>query len=281
MIDIVQMVREGQGFFEWVTLTSDHQGFQLHVNVMRDALKFDGVPAMNFKRIPLRGDSRTFDGVRLPATAHEMQQIADLLNCVFLTPKVIDLVWLNARVKFDSVVNIKGQIVATSNIHDVHTAIQKAIQEAGGDNGTGIVSCVGKYWCLIEQLAHKGRVHGDYAACNYGWFAKRASGPGLTFGTQCWQRPGYRHNKLHLDPSQTVRLMGRHAVLIHPGGYEENVDVLDILQNDRLCPLLTHDGKPLTYLRQAGVPEEKPLERCAPFVLPEVIISGDVPKGAV
>jgi len=274
MIDVVQLVRDGHGYFEWVEVVSEYQGYQLHISVMRDALKFDTIPALNYKRVPISGDSRVFNGVRLPATAHEMQQIADLLGCLLMTPKVIDLVWLNAGLRFDSIVNVKGQIVATSNIHDVHEAIEAAIAKMGGDDGTKLVSCVGKYWCLMELLALKGMVQGDYAACNYGWFAVKASGPGLTPGTQCWQRPGYAHNKQHVDPSQTIRLMSRYAVLTHPDGSEENVDLLDILQSDQLCPLLTHDGKPMTYLRQAGVPEESPIEYSAPIVLPEIVVNG-------
>lgn len=274
MIDIVQMVKDDKSHFEWAEVVTEHQGYQLHVNVMRDALKFDNMPAMTWKRTPIQGDKRVFNGVRMPATAHEMQQIADLLDCMFMTPKIIDLVWLNAGVKFESVVNVKGNIVAISNIHDVHEAIEAQIEKVGGDDGSQIVSCVGKYWCLIEQLAYKGKVHGDYAACNYGWFAKTASGPGLSPGTQCWQRPGYAHNKQHWDPSQTVRLMSHHGSLVHPDGTKEAVDLLDVVQNDQLCPLLTHDSKILTYLRQAGVPEEEPLNRGEVTVLPEVTIFG-------
>ena len=241
---------------------------------MRDALKFDNMPAMSWNRAPIPGDSRTFDGIRLPATAHELQQIADLLGMMLMTPKVIDLVWLQAGVKFDSVVNIRGKIVAVSNIHDVHEAVEKEIAETGGDDGRSIISCVGKYWCLVEELKTKAKVQGDEAACNYGWFAKKASGPGLTSGTQCWQRPAYKHNKRHLDPSQVIRLMSPFAQLESPDGTEQNVDLRDIAQNDQLCPMITHNRRPLTYLRQKGVAVEEPLSTGGEVVLPELPIFG-------
>lgn len=273
-IDVVELVRDGRGQFEWAQLSSEHNGYKLFPSVMRDAMKFDGMPAMTWKREPIAGDDRTFDGVRVPATAHELQRIADLLGAMLMTPKVIDMVWLQARLQFDAIVNIRGKIVANSHTHDVHQAIEAAIEAAGGDDGVKLVSCVGKYWCLIEALLHKGKVQGDWAACNYGWFAKVASGPGLTPGTKCWQRPGFQHNKRHWDPSQTIRLMYRRALLVHPGGTEEDVDLFDVLGNPDLAPLLTHDGKPLSYLRQKGVPEEDPLPTHGIVTLPEVTIYG-------
>ena len=278
MIDVVQLVKDRQGRFEWAEVVSEHQCYQLRISVMRDALKFDDMPAMTWKREPIAGDTRVFNGVRMPATAHELQQIADLLGMMLMTPKVIDLIWLQAGVKFDSVVNVKGEIVAVSNIHDVHEAIEAQVTKVGGDDGSKIVSCVGKYWCLIEQLTTKGMVSGDEAACNYGWFAKTASGPGLSPGTQCWQRPGYAHNKQHWDPSQTIRLMSPYALLVHPDGTEQNVDLHDIAQDTQFCALVTHDGKPLTYLRQKGVPVGELLSQNGVITLPEMPIFGRRPK---
>jgi len=187
---------------------------------MRDAMKFDNMPAMTWDYKPVYvykdgktvEDDRMFDGVRMPATAHELQEIGDLINGMLMTPLVIGLL------KFDSCVNIKGKIVAISNIHDVHEAIEGLIEGLGGDDGTKLVSCVGKYWCLINDLLYKSIVQGDACACNYGWFAKSASGPGLTAGTQCWQRPGYHHNKQHWDPSQTIRLMYKWGRLVRADG---------------------------------------------------------------
>jgi hypothetical protein len=146
-IDVVQLVRDGKGRFEWTEVRSEHKGYQLFPSVMRDAMKFDGMPAMNWKRQPIAGDTRTFDGVRMPATAHELQQIADLLGAMLMTPKVIGHVWTQAGLQFNSIVNIAGKIVAVSNIHDVHQAIEAAIAATGPSAGSGraslTTSCTG------------------------------------------------------------------------------------------------------------------------------------------
>jgi hypothetical protein len=257
MIDVVQLVRESRDNFEWAEVKSVHNGYTLYIQVFRDAMKFDGIPALTWDFKEVIGDNRLFHGVRLPASAHQLQEIADLLNCMLLTPKIIDMIWLQAELKFDCIVNVNGNIVAISHIHDVHQAIEKKTQQLG-DDGTKLVSCVGKYWCLINDLQGRPKLHGDEVACNYGWCAKSASGPGITPGVQCWQRPGFRHNKLHWDPSQTIRLMHRSARLVHPDGTEEKVDLHDIAANPALAYLIHHQG-PLTYLRQKGVNKLDPI----------------------
>ena len=258
MIDVVQLVRESSDNFEWAEVKSVHNGYTLYIQVFRDAMKFDGIPALTWDLKQIVGDNRLFHGVRLPATAHQLQEIADLLNCMLMTPKVIDMIWLQAGLKFDAVINVNGKIVAISHIHDVHQKIETQIQKLGGDNGTKLVSCVGKYWCLMNELRSRPKVDRDEVACNYGWCAKHASGSGIMPGVQCWQRPGFRHNKLHWDPSQTIRLMHRTARLIHPDGTEEEVDLHDIADNPALAFLIHHQG-PLKYLRQKGVTKLDPI----------------------
>jgi hypothetical protein len=294
-IDVVQLVKDGKGRFEWMELLSEHGGNKLFISVLRDAMKFDGIPALTWNFQPvLKIDpwytEELFDGVRLPASALQLQQIADLIGAMLLTPKIIDLIWLQAGLKFDCITQTQrypdedisddnGVIAATSHIHVLHQRIEAKIAELGGDDGTKLVSCVGKYWCLIQQLANVNALRFKSAtACNYGWFAEKASGPGLSPGTQCWQRPGYQHDHHHWDPSQTIRLMYHLGRLVRADGSEESVDLRDIAQDKDLCPLITHDGKPLTYLRQAGVPQEEPLPTHGVITLPEITIIGRLPK---
>jgi len=290
-VNVVQLVKDGKGRFDWAEVLSEHNGYKLHLSVLRDAMRFDGIPAMTWDYKPAYvnvdgktvEDDRMFDGVRLPATAHELQEIADLVGGMLMTPRVIDLIWLQAKIKFDAALNTpypsakNPTIFATSHIHHAHEAIEKKIADAGGDDGYGLISCVGKYWCVYEQLAQKGMIQGDWTACNYGWFTKVASGPGLTPGTQCWQRPGFQHNKQHWDPSQTIRLMYRQALLVHPDGTDEGVDLHDVAGNPDLCGLLTANGKPLTYLRQKYVEELEPLPTHGIITLPEITITGKGP----
>ncbi len=256
-MDVVQLVKDGKCKYEWYEIVSTHNGYKLHIKVFRDAMKFDDVPALTWNFKPIAGDDRKFNGVRLPASAHQLQEIADLLGCMLLTPKVIDMIWLQSKSRFNAITKVNGQIVAVSNIHDLHEKIENKI---GTDNGLKLISCVGKYWCLINELCWKPPLYHDITACNYGWFAKRASGKGISPKTQCWQRPGFRHGKSHYDPSQTIRLMCRKALLIHPDGIEESVDLHDIAGNASLAKLIHHQGV-LKYLRQKGVAELKPLSK--------------------
>jgi hypothetical protein len=272
-IDVVELVKAGKARFEWYDIESEHDGMKLTTSVFRDAMKFDDIPALTWDFKPVPGDDRKFDGVRLPASATQLQEIADLLGCSLLTPKIIDLIWIKAGIKFDSIVNVKGQIVAVSNINDVHEAIEKKIAELGGDDGSQLVSCVGKYWCLVNGLLPERMVHGDYVCCNYGWCAKSASGPGVTPGVQCWQRPGFAHNKLHWDPSQTIRLMFQWAWLTREGERRPaQIHIHDVLDDPELAPLLSHEGV-LKVFRQPGVsaPEGKVLED-GTIEMPELLI---------
>ena len=257
MIDVVKLVNEHKCIYDWADVISSYNGYTLKIRVLKDAMKFNGIPAIDWKLKPINS-SLTYNGVRLPATAHQLQQIADKLSCMLLTPKVIDMIWLQADLQFDCITVVNSSIVANANITSVHEAIESKIIKNGGDNNKKLISCVGKYWCLINDLGYKGYIAGDHVACNYGWFSSTASGPGITPGTVCWQRPGFKHNKQHFDPSQTIRLMHRMAVLTKPNGEEEAADLHDIAGDEVLSNLIHHQGK-LTYLRQKGVPEETPL----------------------
>jgi len=254
-MDVVQLVKERKGRYEWYEVVSIYNDYKLYIKVLRDAMKFDNIPAMTWDFKPIFNDTRRFNGVRLPASAHQLQEIADLLGGMLLTPKVIDLIWLQATLKFDAIVNIKGKIVATSNIHDIHNAIE---QKTTTDNGTQLISCVGKYWTLTNALSSYGKIYGDWVSCNYGWFAKNSSGPGLTPGTRCWQRPGYKHNKQHFDPSQLIRIMHRKATIVLPSGIMQSIDLHDVASDAKYAKLLNHDGV-LKYIRQTGVDELTPL----------------------
>jgi hypothetical protein len=251
---------------------------------MRDAMKFDEMPELDWHREPCGGgiSPKIFSGVRLPATPMELQQIADMVSGMLLTPRVIDLIWLQAGIKFDAIVNNgkpygtpEFEIVATMNITDLHELIEKEIHDRGGDGGNEVISCVGKYWCLINGLGTwEGRnMYGTYTACNYGWCGDDASGPGVTPGVKCWQRPGYKHNIDHVDPSQAIRLMYREALLVSADGLEQYIDLHEVAGDPELCAHIAFDGKPLTYLRQMNVPQ---LPQSGNVTLPPVTIEAEV-----
>lgn len=265
MIDVVKLVREGKGNFFFTTVKSEHQGYTLHIRVFHDAMTFNAMPVLDWHR-KIISDSPIYNGVRLPASAYELQQIADLCYCMMLTPKVIDLIWEQAKIKFPAVIRVNNKIVATSNITDLHQEIERKVVSSGGFRHSELISCVGKYWCLVNRLTYAATdpklPYKERTACNYGWFDPSA--PLISVkGNKLWQTPGFRHDNGHLDPSQCIRLMQREAKLIRPDGTEEIVDLHDIAQNPQLCHLISHEGK-LSYLRQFGVPKLEPLPQYLP-----------------
>lgn len=243
-MNLVEDIKDGRARVEWADVLSQREdGTALRITVMRDALKVDGV--------------------RVMADAIELQTIADLLGCSLLTPKVVDLIYQQAAVRFDPVVRADGDIVANSTPARVSALIDDKIAEQGGDPG-GLIDSIGKYWVLHNHLMQVTMLlYGKKTACNYGWLSTTGIYPALTGGLKCWQPPGFKHNGLHKDPSQLVRLMKKRAVLVRPTGCEEEVDLLTVMQNPELATLVNHDGV-LKYRRIATVLELIP---DAPLIL--------------
>lgn len=276
MWDVVGAVREGRARFGWAEVLSVVGDEKLYISVTRDALRFDGVPAMNWHRDPAANNGDTFDGVRIPATAAEMQQIADILFCMLPTPKVLDLVWAQASLRFDPVVNLgPGKIVAVQKVDDVHQAVEKKIAGAGGYPDRGAVASVGKYWVICNKLAAPGKF-GVNTACNYGWHSSNGVYGAVTPGLRVWQGEGTRHNDLHVDPSQVIRLMYRMARLVRKDGSVEKVDLHDIASDPTLSAAINHDGI-LKVLRQPSIPEPRPTDQDGVLVMPETTIYPAVP----
>jgi hypothetical protein len=282
--EILDLIRAVKGIHvSWGMILSEHKGHQLKISVFRDAMKFDGVPAMTWTRKPVPethpDHGKTYNGVRLPVTAVEMQQIADICGCMMLTPKVVDLIWLEAGksgLQFESVVNVHGQIVAEADIHKVHEAIEAAIAKAGGDKG-GILDSVGKYWVICNAMLAGKFTAQQKQAVNYGWPTRgQGNGPGVTGKVNVWQRIGSQHDVGHWDPSQTIRLMYRTAMLLKAGETEwTEVDLYDIATDPELADLISHEG-PMKVTRQQGVPEPEGVqEEDGSWTLPEIIIFGD------
>lgn len=278
--ELLDAIRNHEAHIDWGHVTSEHNGHKLRIAVMSDAIRFDNVPPMNWHReprAPRANEQATYDGVRLPATANEMQQVADLLGSMMLTPKVLDLIWQQAGqsgTQLESVVNVGGQIVALSDIHLVHEAVEAAIVKAGGHNG-GILEAVGKYWVLSNRLVN-GKF-GLHQAVNYAWFTKgRGNGPGVTNTVNVWQTLGAAHNSQHIDPSQVIRLMYRWGWLLRNGSSTwEQVDLAVIAKDPDLAGLLSHEGV-LKTTRMLDVPEPQAvLQEDGTYLLPEVYVLGD------
>jgi hypothetical protein len=200
-------------------------------------------------------DSAKLDGLRWHANPEELQQICDILGCVPLTPLIVDHIFLQAGIQFDAIINDgRGGIVATMSMEQYNALLEKKITELGGDDGTSIIACVGKYWVLVEDLADTSDDRfGKDQAVNYGWIAKGAPRMSVTKRLRVWQNIGEAHNDLHEDPSQGIRCMWQWAVLerdgVQPG---VPIHVTEVGKDPELAPLITHEKK-LTVWRFPGI----------------------------
>jgi hypothetical protein len=237
-MDVVNAVINGEASFEWAEVVSSSSGSELRVFVLRDAMKFGGV--------------------RHHANPIELQTIADLTDSLLLTPKVADLIWEQATLRFDAIVRADGDIAANSTSERISELIDKLITELGGDHGQ-LIECVGKYWILTNKLLRAGLVYGSKTACNYGWHTS-VGGKVSTVTPKVngkihkvWQNMGFAHNYLHEDPSQTIRLMYKHGLLKRKGENEfSRVMLTDVMMDQELHHHVSHEGVLLCH-RQPGV----------------------------
>ena len=197
-------------------------------------------------------DALKLDGVRIGAGAKLAQQIADVLGCLLLTPKLLDLTFLQAQKS--------GVVIPPQTMYDASrmmttewfkkhsSAIDAAIAKAGA---TGLVQTTGKPWMIDEALlSHGGRAE------NYGWHMPLGATlqgvplhPSVTSTSQVIQQPGWAHGLDQADYSETVTLVRRDCVVDG-----QPWDVVDVLRDPERAGLLTANGKAQSVLRQPGVP---------------------------
>jgi len=244
---ILDYVRKGAYELSWAKIVSTHADHTGEFWVFADALKIEGV--------------------RVNVSAETEQVIADLLGCVLLTPKLADLLWVQRAVTLPP---FPRAITATTQAMVEHSAkIDTALQKV--DYTDGVIATVGKHWVLDNALLVKtGR------AMNYGWHFEGASFQGIKGEPiaslfqdskgqflRLIQGRGTAHDMRHVDYSQTCVLVSRECHI-----NEEPMDLLRVLQDPELAPMVSHQGA-LQLTRQPGVPKEKAL------VFPEGIINDD------
>jgi len=187
------------------------------------------------------------NGIQECATVVELQELADEMGCMLLTPKVCDLIWQQAPIRFDAIVRADGDIVANTT---PKRYTQLLDEELAGR--TGLAADLGKYWVLVNDLPTARTDQGEQACANYGWHSSKAPYRGVTPGLLVWQTVGTKHNLKHKDPSQGVLLMMKNGTL-RRGSEVTYVDLQEIGKDPLTAPLITHE-KVLTVYRQPGVP---------------------------
>jgi hypothetical protein len=235
---ILECVRNGRAKYNFVKITSEHNGHKAEFLVFEDALKVDGV--------------------RVNVNAITQQQIADLLRCILPTAKLYDIMWDQCKHR---ICPFPRTITSTTQAMIEHSQdIDESLAEMNFPNG--LKSTVGKIWIVDNSLASK-----PGKACNYGWhYGTQSAYKGIKGNVNAslmkdsnglyWymiQGRGWHHDAMHTDYSQVCVLVSRQCWV---DGVEMNV--VDVLKNPELAPLANHDGV-LKVLRQPNVPELEPI----------------------
>lgn len=233
---ILDAVQAGDYDVPWASVTSSHEGHTATFFVFGDALKVEGC--------------------RVNVTAQTQQSIADTLDCMLLTPKLADLIWMQREV------SLRPQIVRPFGIDtqamETHSSMIDA-QLAKLANPYGLISTVGKHWVVDNGLLPPRVIQGAPVAMNYGWHFSGPTFDGSGFEitasrvqdeagrlVRLIQGKGTKHNMLHVDYSQTCVLVSLNCKI---DGSDMRLD--DVLRDGKLAPLANHDGV-LQVLRQPG-----------------------------
>lgn len=242
---ILSRIKVGDFDINWVPISSVINGHVATFWVSADALKVDGV--------------------RVTMTARGEQQAADLMGASLLTPKLADLMFLQADIVLPPMtrpLDVQNGTMSTAKVMVAQSRdIDKAIIAKAGslaDAKDKLVSTVGKDWVITQALARK-----PEAGANYGWhfhgpkfanlsgevMASLAKDPATGAYLRGLQGIGTRHDSIgHTDYSQNVRL-----VLNKVNVDGQIVPLATVLTTPELAPLASHEGA-MTVLRQPGTP---------------------------
>lgn len=230
-------VRAGSYDVTWLPIASTHQG--------------------HMARFWVSGDAMKVDGVRINVSAYAQQQIADLVGASLLTPKLADLLYMEADIILPPMP--RPITSSTEAMVDQSQKLDDAIMQAVGSLAAAqnrLVQTVGKHWVIDNDLlSHPGRAE------NYGWHFRGPSFGGLhgeataslakdpTSGAvlRLIQGRGWAHDMYHADYSQNCVLVLESCEL---DGQPSTLGA--ILTNADLAPLASHQGV-MTVLRQPGV----------------------------
>ena len=214
---------------QWGTVVSDVNGHHGEFQVFADALKLDGV--------------------RFGVGARLAQQIADALDCLLLTPRLLDLMYEQAAVVLDPFPLGTEDMMGLARFEKHSGLIDDALAAAG--YSAGIIQSIGKPWMLDNDLlTHPGKAE------NYGWHLPKGTGPywkGVHLNPTaslpdilCIQPRSWAHGLDQEDYSEVVLLVSKACSV------DGQPAVLgDVLQDPELAALASHQGA-LKLLRQPG-----------------------------
>lgn len=218
---------------EWATITSDYNGHHAEFSVFADALKLEGV--------------------RVNITATTQQKIADVLDCMFLTPRLADLMWLQREVTLlPCPQGASKDMGSTATMIKHSAAVDAQLKKLG--NPAGLKVTTGKLWVLDNDLLKL-----PNRSMNYGWPFVGQTFQGSSFEPtasrlqddkgrflRLIQGKGTRHDRFHVDYSQVCVLVSLNCTV---DGNPMRLN--ELLQDPALAPLANLGGR-LEVLRQPG-----------------------------
>lgn len=228
---ILQAVRDGNAEIKWCPLTLSDGENTLVVQVSCDALKVDGV--------------------RVELNAATAQKVADALDALLLTPKLVDQIYaLTApENRLTPKTHWPNDSSTALNI-EMSARIDAGIASRSID-ATRPLANVGKDWTLVKAIFTP-QAQAKRKAANYGLLVETDPWGGINTertvslpGVFAIQGVGTVHNDQHEDYSQTFRAVRREAVL-----NGARVDLADIYTGRAPgTNLVSHEG-PLPDWRQ-------------------------------
>lgn len=205
----------------WAAVTSKAGGHTAKIMVAQDALQI-GEPG---------------DSFRVNASHTTEQQMVDALGLTMPTSKLSDIIHEQAQVVLKPQLQPADATMGTVGAMLKHSRAVDAIRGSGG-----LASTVGKDWILSNHLGDRADI-----GVNYGFHDAAAPyvSPG---GLHLWQQTGTRHDRWHVDYSQTVRP-------IHPSCVVDgiNMNLWDVMADPVLSELVSYEG-PIRYSRHPDVP---------------------------
>lgn len=225
---IFDQVLAGNFDAEWVPLEYSDGIRTIKFNVMKDALKIDGV--------------------RVNVSAELQQKLADVFNASLLTAHIADLMFVNAVHRIEPCPMAISSTVASMVKHS------QMVDTKVGFNIKGLVASPGKHWILDKKLDWN-----TSKACNYGWHFLGNNYKGIKGHPvaskinrfngsiiSVVQPNACAHDMKHSDYSQICQLVSQTCWI---DGVEYKLS--NILQDPSKCDLATSGG-PLFNVRQPG-----------------------------
>jgi len=167
------------------------------------------------------------DAIRVNCSHRLSQQIADQLGCIVPTAKLSDEIWKQADLKLEPPTQAwdadgptkSGTMGQNTRMIDFDRIVTGRIASRpyillGGQNKDWI-NCN-----LLGTPQAPSKTSGNPSGCNYGFHTTTtATSPSETMpGVRVWQGPALKHDWLHSDYSQMLRLIKRWVFVCGPAG---------------------------------------------------------------